>query len=202
MNKSGIYKITNIITGYFYIGSTNNFNRRKLNHLHLLRNNKHHSIYLQNSFNKHLETNFKIELIEQCDIENLIKLEQYYIDLLKPKYNTVKIAGSTKGIKCSNETKLKISNANKGKTRTQEVKQKLKNNWNGKYNNAKKVYLYDSNKNLLKIWNSGSDASLDYNVHRNTINKLARIPKVITSNKSKLKGFILSFNPLINNTNE
>ena len=48
MSKSGIYKITNIITGYFYIGSTNNFNRRKLNHLHLPRNNKHHSIYLQN----------------------------------------------------------------------------------------------------------------------------------------------------------
>ena len=42
-------------------------------------------------------SNFELEILEYCDPENLIKREQYYIDLLKPEYNILKIAGSRLG---------------------------------------------------------------------------------------------------------
>ena len=39
-------------------------------------------------------SNFTLEILEYCDLADLIKREQYYIDLLKPEYNILKIAGS------------------------------------------------------------------------------------------------------------
>jgi len=39
-------------------------------------------------------SNFKLEILEYCEADRLIILEreQYYIDLLKPEYNILKIA--------------------------------------------------------------------------------------------------------------
>ncbi len=62
-----IYKITNIVNKKTYIGSAIDFNRRKRRHFNLLRKNSHHSIKLQNSFNKHGENNFIFEIIEYVD---------------------------------------------------------------------------------------------------------------------------------------
>ncbi|WP_353824311.1 NUMOD3 domain-containing DNA-binding protein, partial [Acinetobacter baumannii] len=39
---------------------------------------------------------------------------QYYFDTLNPKYNILKIAGSSKGVILSEETKAKISKSLKG----------------------------------------------------------------------------------------
>jgi hypothetical protein len=202
MNKCGIYRIINITTGNFYIGSTNNYRKRKDNHLYLLRRNKHHSPYLQNSFNKHKEECFLLELIEECNEDLLLIREQYYIDTLNPKYNVAKIAGRTVGVPCSENKKKKIGLANKGKIKTPEMISKLKKSWNGKYNGAKKIYMYDSNFNFIKSWNSGADASREYGICLTSMSRLASKAKLIISPKSKLKGFILTFNPLINNTNE
>jgi len=55
---TGIYKIKNMINGRTYIGSAINFSRRMSSHVSLLNMNKHHSKYLQNSWNKHGEHNF------------------------------------------------------------------------------------------------------------------------------------------------
>jgi len=200
--NSCIYKITNLDNNNFYIGSTNNFNKRKVNHLYLLKTNKHPNIFLQNSWNKH-NGNFKIEIVEKCLTDILLKKEQYYIDYLKPKYNISKIAGRTTGIICKEETKLKISKANTGKIRSAETIKKLKDSWNGKYNNSKKVYLLDSNNRLINSWNSCGDASREFGLNRLTFSKLARLSKLITSNKSKLKGYIITYNKtLIDNTKE
>lgn len=84
-----IYKITNLITNKFYIGSTNNFHLRKYSHLNHLRKNKHCNKILQNSWNKHGETNFTFEIIEHTTQSNLMILEQYYLDLYKPYNNDV-----------------------------------------------------------------------------------------------------------------
>ena len=40
---------------------------------------------------------------------NIIKREQYYIDVLKPKYNILKLAGSSLGFKHKEETKKLMS---------------------------------------------------------------------------------------------
>ena len=57
---------------------------------------------------------FTLEILEYCDVSDLNKREQYYMDNLNPKYNTLKIAGSSSGHKLSEETKLKISKSLKG----------------------------------------------------------------------------------------
>ena len=118
-----VYKITNIVNGKFYVGSTIDFNRRVKNHFNLLRNGAHHSIKLQNSFKKHDEINFIMEIIELVhDISKLIETEQKWIDTLKPEYNMTQLAGlnSHLGMKRSEETKQKISKALTGKKQSPE----------------------------------------------------------------------------------
>ena len=69
--KSGIYKILNIINNKIYIGSAVNIDRRWSEHKSLLTNNKHHSKYLQNSFNKYGTENFLFEVVEKfsCNMQ-------------------------------------------------------------------------------------------------------------------------------------
>ena len=66
-----------------------------------------------------------LEILEYCDSKYVISREQYYIDLLKPKYNILKIAGSNLGYKHSEETRAKISVAGKGKTLSELTKAKM-----------------------------------------------------------------------------
>jgi group I intron endonuclease len=97
----GVYKIINKINKKFYIGSTSTmgFDKRWKKHILDLNKNKHHSFYLQKSWNKYGPNNFSFEIIEECIPEKCIIREQYYLDSLKPEYNICQIAGSTFGIK-------------------------------------------------------------------------------------------------------
>lgn len=150
--ESGIYSIRNTITQDFYIGSTNNFKRRwKYEHLKKLRINKHVNNYLQNAFNKYGEDVFIFEIILECEEEQLLFFEQFYLDLFKPKYNLTFIAGKPPSLKGrvvseenkkkqsemmkgnknflgkhhSKETKDKLSKANKGKKRDEATRRKI-----------------------------------------------------------------------------
>lgn len=135
--KSGIYKITNTVNQKIYIGSATKLLSRKSEHFHYLKNNKHHSRKLQNSFNKYGIDNFCFDIIEYIeDKTKLIEREQYYLDLLNPYYNICKFAGSTLGLKKSKESieKSKIGYLklisekgapNKGIPKSEEHKQKI-----------------------------------------------------------------------------
>lgn len=48
--------------------------------------------------------NFKLEILEYCEKDNVLAREQYYIDLLKPEYNILSTAGSSKGYMHTVET--------------------------------------------------------------------------------------------------
>jgi group I intron endonuclease len=84
--KSGIYKIRNIINDDYYVGSAKNIVRRWDRHRCGLRNNKHENIILQRAWNKYGEENFIFEIIEECEPNVLLIVEQNYLDL-NPKYN-------------------------------------------------------------------------------------------------------------------
>ena len=112
--KSGVYKITNIINNKCYVGSSQNILRRWSEHKRELFKNKHHSIVLQRSYNKHKLNNFIFEVLEYCTTDMLLIKEQYYIDILKPKYNMLKFAGSALGHIVTEKTKLKMSLKKKG----------------------------------------------------------------------------------------
>ena len=77
----GIYTITNLINGKFYLGSSNNLAKRKREHIWALRKNEHNNPHLQNAFNKYGEKSFKFEIIEIIKPEeNLLIIEQKRID--------------------------------------------------------------------------------------------------------------------------
>ena len=59
-----IYTITNLLNNKKYIGSSSNMEKRKNKHLYLLKNNKHHSLSLQHSWNKNKPENYVFEIIE------------------------------------------------------------------------------------------------------------------------------------------
>ena len=83
---------------------------------HLLRG-KGGSILVKRAVEKYGLENFDFVVIETTDLirdkQTIFKIEQKYIDLLKPQYNIAKIAGSLLNIKWSLESKLRFKNSNK-----------------------------------------------------------------------------------------
>lgn len=55
-------------------------------------------------------SNFRLEILECCDKNNVIEREQYYLDLFKPPYNIVEKANSTLGYKHTPESLEKLRN--------------------------------------------------------------------------------------------
>jgi group I intron endonuclease len=96
MNNSGIYKIVNLITGKYYVGSTKSFETRKTCHFSRLRNNNHTNKHLQNAYNKYGADNFKFEIVEYVEENLLLDIEQSYLDNSKTNdtYNKTQIAGA------------------------------------------------------------------------------------------------------------
>lgn len=113
-NKSGIYKWTNKLTNDIYIGQSIDLAKRFIRYFNLSYLKNRDTLVISRALIKYGYSNFSLEILEYCDIANLTEREQYYIDKLNPKYNTLKIAGSSSGHKLSEETKLKISKSLKG----------------------------------------------------------------------------------------
>lgn len=88
MNKvSGIYTITNKVTGKLYIGESLDIYRRWHDeHIPQLRKNRHYNKELQNDFNKYGEENFSFEILQRYSRNDPIStkariliLESYFI---------------------------------------------------------------------------------------------------------------------------
>lgn len=123
---SGVYKIYFLPSARFYIGSTVNFKKRYLEHIHRMKNNTHDNIPLLNAFKKYGIKNMCFEIVEYVEIEKLLVREQWYLDTLKPEYNICKIAGSCLGVKRSIETCKKISQSNAGRAFSDEHKARIR----------------------------------------------------------------------------
>lgn len=86
MNKiSGIYKITNIITGEFYIGSSKDIKQRWYSHKNPAFHKRHLNLKIYQDMNKYGLDKFSFEILEET--VNLREREQYWFDKLKPTYN-------------------------------------------------------------------------------------------------------------------
>lgn len=120
--RSGVYKITNLITGIIYIGSSVDLDSRRKGHFKY----NHHNKYLKRAFKKYSESNFIWEELEFCEPENCTEREQYYLNTLlfakefiesnykddrfiKLSYNINPTANSNLGMVVTEETKKKKS---------------------------------------------------------------------------------------------
>lgn len=125
MKISAIYKIqSKSQPDRFYIGSSVDVKDRWRCHLKELKKNKHHAPKLQRHFNKYQEEDLVFIIIEPCFPEFLTIREQYYIDTLKPYFNSLLTAGSCLGVKRSKETCERISNSKKGHKMSDEFRKK------------------------------------------------------------------------------
>lgn len=144
---SGVYCITNTITNKKYIGSSKNIYSRVKLHLSHLRKNKHHSPYLQNTFNKYGEDSFVTTIIEICEnnVKTLRKLEKTKIDELKPEFNVMQNPVTWEITK---ESKLKISETLKRKYKSGEIKPYYN------YDKATALDLYNFKEELIGTYPS------------------------------------------------
>jgi len=157
---SGIYKIENIINNKVYVGSSVSIEDRWIRHKSDLVKGKSCSIKLQNSYNKHGVEYFEFSILEECDIENLIEREQYYIDMYNSYnegYNCCPMAGNSLGAKQSDETKLKISEAMKGennpfygKKHSEESREIMRESHKGQISSFKGSHHTEESKKKLR----------------------------------------------------
>lgn len=117
---AGVYQIVNKINNKVYIGGTLDLRERLSNHISELRNNHHHSIYLQRAFNKYGVNNFYFEILDICESnwDIIESIEQNYFNIhkenfVKNTYNILNISNRGFSKNHSEETIVKIVNSMK-----------------------------------------------------------------------------------------
>lgn len=74
-----IYRIFNVITEQFYIGSALKVKRRRWEHWDSLKKNKHHCVGLQTAWNQYGEDAFEFEIIEEIPDDEALRIEDAYL---------------------------------------------------------------------------------------------------------------------------
>lgn len=128
----GIYRITNVISGKVYVGSSRNTTKRKYEHFYKLKKGIHHNSHLQSAYDKYGKESFHFMVVEICSDGLLTEREDYWIghyDSRNPEKGYNLLSADRREV--SEETKAKIASANKGnlynlgKTHTKETKDKI-----------------------------------------------------------------------------
>ena len=84
---AGVYKITNNITGEFYIGSSCDIKQRWANHKCLSTHKQYPNSKLYKDMAQYGLNNFTFEVLEEA--ADIKEREQYWIEHLKPSYNNL-----------------------------------------------------------------------------------------------------------------
>lgn len=111
---SGIYLLTNKLTDEIYVGQSVDLSKRFIRYFNLSYLKSKESLIISRALIKYGYVNFSVSILEYCDKSILTEREQYYLDKLEPKYNILKIAGSSLGYIHSEVSKQKRSKALKG----------------------------------------------------------------------------------------
>lgn len=103
----------NLVNGYMYIGSSIKLDRRFRVHLSSIGSV---NLPLYNALNKYGLNNFVFLILQYCEpVEELcLGLEQSYLDMFKPDYNILLVAGSSQGFKHSPDTINKLKKMHAG----------------------------------------------------------------------------------------
>ena len=142
MKICGIYKITNTITGDFYIGSSKNIKERWASHKWQSTWKQHPNNPLYQDMQKYGLEKFAFEILEEVEAASLKEVEQKFIETLKPSYNNYYANGWD--IERHKETSRKASRKyektekrkkNKKEYEKTEKRKKYKKEYDKKYKN-------------------------------------------------------------------
>ena len=141
---SGIYKITNTVTGDFYIGSSKDVKKRWESHKWPSTWKQHPNNPMYIDMQRYGVDKFVFEILEVVEECSLKEKEQYFIETLKPTYNNYNANGldierykeynkeyqkeyqkSDKGKKSRKEAQKKYQKSDKGKKYMKEYQNQL-----------------------------------------------------------------------------
>ena len=90
---SAVYKITNTVTGDFYIGSSKNVKNRFAHHKYPSLRNRCPSNPMYQDMQQYGLKKFSFEILAEVEEEKLKEVEQQFIEKLKPTYNDMNAKG-------------------------------------------------------------------------------------------------------------
>ena len=146
---SGVYKITNTITGDFYIGSSKNVKQRWRSHKCKSVWKRQPNNQMYQDMQKYGLESFIFEVLEEAEEEKLKEKEQQFIEMLQPTYNSNRAKGwdferrKESNKKYQKSEKRKKSNKEYEKTdKRKEYKRKYNNKYqkSDKYKESQKKY--------------------------------------------------------------
>lgn len=174
---SGIYKITNKLTGKYYVGSSSDIHHRWYIHKCKLNNAHHVNPHLQAAWNKYGPSAFQFEVVEVVSIGKLELAEQKYLN--ECRYNpylsynlSFDSIAPMRGRKMSSESRKQISESNMGKVISEETKKRMSNARIGMtFSDEHKFHISSSqigrvpwNKGKVGVqipWNKGATCSVE-----------------------------------------
>lgn len=161
--NTGIYKITNVKNGKFYIGSAKDIERRWWEHKNDLKKKKHINTKLQNAWDFYGEPNFEFIILEVVNESDLFNREQFYLDVFKPYIKDIgyninpKASGGDNFTFNPNKTEIlkNMTIANNvghmhGKKHSDETKEKQKERAVGRYTLEWFIQKYGNDVGLTK----------------------------------------------------
>ena len=110
---SAVYKITNTVTGDFYIGSSKNVKQRWTFHKCPSSWKRYSNNQMYLDMKKYGIDKFEFQVIEEAEQEELKVAEQQFIEKLKPTYNQMNASGWD--IERRKESQKKYNKTEKGK---------------------------------------------------------------------------------------
>ena len=136
MKICAVYKITNTITGDFYIGSSKNVKRRWAAHKCKSSWKRFSNNPLYQDMKKYGLNKFVFEILAEVEPEKLKETEQQFIEKLKPTYNQINANGLN--VEKRKEYMRKYNKSDKGKEKRKEYeksdkRKKYKKEYQTKY---------------------------------------------------------------------
>ena len=111
-----IYRISCSENGHFYIGRSNNLEKRWKQHLSALRSDRHCNARLQRIFKKHGEDSLSIERVCYVPKDKVVEMEQKFLDKHFGQPDCMNLNPSAEGLSFTDEIRKTMSEAQKGKT--------------------------------------------------------------------------------------
>ena len=124
----GIYKITNTITGDFYIGSSKNVKQRWADHKKPSRWKQYPNNPMYMDMEKYGLDKFEFEIIAEVEVDKLKEMEQQFIETLQPTYNNYNANGLN--VERKKESQKKANNKYNKSDKGKEYRRKSSNKYN------------------------------------------------------------------------
>lgn len=160
--NAGIYIILNKKNRKYYLGSSLDLRKRKDHHFCTLRYGKHHCSKLQHSFNKYGEENFEFIILIKVNTspENLILLEQKYLDVYTPYIDNYNIRTQTTKSTFGMKKSCGRVAWNRGISVPENIRQKISKTLTGKFigvnhPRVKPILQFTLENIFIKEWDCG-----------------------------------------------